>query len=826
MPTPTPRRRSTPQLERGVPPRRRRLLQILKWGALAALVGTALMAATIAAVFWIYGRDDRLPNITKLSDYKPKQVTVILDGEGQRVGEIFDERRRFVPYEKIPKVVIDAFVSAEDDRFFEHSGIDYMGMVRAFFVNLKSRSARQGASTITQQVVKNLVLSQEKTFKRKIQEIILARRLERSLTKQEILTLYLNEIYLGFKRYGVQEASRFYFGKDVEQLNAGEAAVLAAMPKAPEEINPKKNPARTKERQTYVLNRMVQLHVLKPEEAQRFIDEPIQVVSKPFPHLGTAPEWVGLVKKELIAEKGEKALDTLGAVVRTTMDTKVQTAAQAALEKALRAYDERHKIYRPVRKVKPDKVEAELAKLKKRLGRKGPQAGEAYDAVVLAVHDAAPVPGAAAGTPAPPPQTGELEVDLGDWKATVILGTLDEDRYNPAGDGGVRKKPSERFAAGDVVEVMLPAPGTPPVKPQHGERVVRLAPGPQGAIVAIKLPSREVAALVGGYSSRAADFNRATQAKRQPGSSFKPFVFAAAIDSGRYTAASLVNDAPEVYDLWKPQNYKKDNFEGQIRLRYALAKSINTAAIRVCHDVTPEVAAQLAARMGVASPLPRELSLALGSGEVTPLEMTNAVASFAAGGRFAPPRFVATVDNQPTAGVAPVEALRPATAYVVLDMMRSVVTEGTGVAASKLPIPVSGKTGTSNDSRDAWFIGLTPDWAIGIWLGFDDNRPLGGKETGGATATPVFVDVMRAIAPPAKTFTRPAGVAEARIDKKTGLLAPDGAPEGTWYTEVFLDGTVPTEVAPLPGEVDVNSFQTDAYGDEAPAEAGPVATPQ
>src|SRR5262245_45903588 len=195
MPTPTPRRRSTPQLERGVPPRRRRLVQILKWGALIALVGAALMAATIAAVFWIYGRDDRLPNITKLSDYKPKQVTVILDGEGQRVGEIFDERRRFVPYEKIPKVVIDAFVSAEDDRFFEHSGIDYTGMVRAFFVNLKSRSARQGASTITQQVVKNLVLSQEKTFKRKIQEIILARRLERSLTKEEILTLYLNEIY-------------------------------------------------------------------------------------------------------------------------------------------------------------------------------------------------------------------------------------------------------------------------------------------------------------------------------------------------------------------------------------------------------------------------------------------------------------------------------------------------------------------------------------------------------------------------------------------------------------------------------------------------------
>jgi len=369
--------------------------------------------------------------------------------------------------------------------------------------------------------------------------------------------------------------------------------------------------------------------------------------------------------------------------------------------------------------------------------------------------------------------------------------------------------------------------GSADAKP-HPAYNVRLAPGPEGAVVVLKVPTREVAAIVGGFSSRAAGFNRAIQAKRQPGSSFKPFVYAAAIDSGKYTAASIVNDAPEVYDLWKPQNYAKDTFEGPVRLRYALAKSINTVAIRVANDVTPDAIASLATRMGISSNLPRELSLALGSGEVTPLEMTNAIASFAAGGKLAAPRFVSTIDGVAATGDPAVEVLRPEVAYVVTDMMRSVVNEGTGIAASKLGIPLAGKTGTSNDARDVWFVGITPDWAVGVWVGNDDNRALGKRETGGVTAVPIFVDVARAIAPAPKKFPRPAGVVEARIDKATGLLSPDGAPEGTWLSEVFLTGTAPTEIAPLPGEVDENTFVTDEYGDEMPAEepAAPATTPQ
>jgi penicillin-binding protein 1A len=826
-------RRPTPPLERELPSRRG-WVRFLKWGGLAVLVGAALAAIIVATVFWLYGRDDKLPDIRSLDDYKPSQVTVILDGEGHRIGEIYTERRTVVAFDKIPRFVVDGFVAAEDDGFWTHSGIDYAGMVRALLINVKEGKTKQGASTITQQVVKNLVLSPERTFKRKIQEIILARRLERSLTKEEILTLYLNEIYLGHGRYGIQEASRFYFGKDVDKLNVGEAALLAGLPQSPENLSPHKSPQRAKERQTYVLNRLAQLGKLPADEARQWIDRPIPLVKAPFPHLGAAPEWIDLVKRELIAQRGEKELDTMGAVVRTTMDARVQDAAHAALQKGLRAYDDRHKVGRAFRKVKADKVDAEIANLKRRLPKGGPVSGQVYPALVTAVSDGDGV-------------AGSLDVDLGGWPSKVRLGGSDDDeRLNPTVDGK-RKKPSERFARGDVIEVLAakvadtstdPADSATsgdgekkPAAKADGKKMVwmtRLAPGPEGAVVVIKVGSREVAGLVGGFSSRAAGFNRATMAHRQPGSSFKPFVYAAAIDAGKYTAATMVNDAPEVYDLWKPQNYAKDTFEGAVRLRYALAKSINTVAIRVAHDVGPQAVADLAKKMGIASPLPIELSLALGSGEVTPIEMTNAIATFAAAGQYAPPRFVATIDGKASPGDAPVPALRPEVAYVVTDMMRSVVSEGTGQGAAKLGIPVAGKTGTSNDARDVWFVGITPDWAVGVWVGYDDNRSLGRKETGGVMAVPIFVDTARGMGATAKKFPRPAGVVEVRIDKATGLLAADGSPEGTWLTEVFLAGSQPTEVAPLPGEVDEDTFVTDEYGDEALGEepAAPATTPQ
>jgi penicillin-binding protein 1A len=797
------------------PPSGRRWLTLLKWLGIATLAGIALMSATIAFVFWMYGRDPNLPNIGKLGDYKPKQVTTILDTNDRRIGEL-GERRTFVPYDKIPPIVVDAFIAAEDNNFWTHGGVDYVGMVRAFFANLRAGHTEQGASTITQQVVKNFLLTNERTFKRKIQEIILARRLEKSLTKQDIMTLYLNQIYFGGRRYGVQEAARFYFGKDISQVDAGEAAVLASMPKEPEILYHSlrgKNPEKIKGRQIYVLNQMVKLGMLKQPDAQKFIDAPIQVVKDPFPELGRAPEWVDLVKKELVrigVVHDEAGIDQLGAKIRTTLDPGLQESAQKALQAGLRAVDQRKHIGRPVRSLKGDKIELELAKLAKRLPASGPAGKDIYEAVVTAVHD----------------DDEELEVDLGHWPATIVLGTEEDSRYNPPDEDGKTKKPSERFKPGDVVQVVLAS--APAKKPEadddedgdaavtktakHGKHVVKFAPGPEGAVVVIEVKTRKVRALVGGYSPTAGGFDRATMAKRQPGSSFKPFVYAAAIDSGKFTAASTVNDAPEVFDLWKPKNYESE-FEGPVLLRHALARSINTVSIRLTYEMKPENIVALAHKMGIQSDLPAEMSLALGAGVVTPLEMTNAICTLAAGGVAMPPRFIETINGKPVDAPAGEQVLRPEVAYVVTDMMRSVVTEGTGHLVASLKIPVAGKTGTSNDARDTWFIGMTPDYTVGVWIGYDDNHPLGGHEQGGVTAAPVYVDVMKSLNPPAKQFVRPAHIVEATIDRQTGLLAPDGAPKNTTLQEVFLEGTQPTETAPKPGEVTEGSSVTGEYGD-------------
>ncbi len=787
-------------------PKRPRALwkTILKWAVIVGFGGALLTVATVAFVFWMYGRDPSLPDYKKLSDYRPKQVITILDANDRRIGEIYGpdkniERRTFIAYDKVPTHVVDAFVAAEDNRFWTHTGVDYWGMFRALITNLKS-GKKHGASTITQQVVKTFLLTPEKTFKRKIQEIIIARRLEKSLNKQEIMTLYLNQIYFGNKRYGIQEAGRFYFGKEVGQLTVGEAALLAALPQRPEDLAPNraKNQKDAKARQIYVLNQLVHMKKLTTADAQKWMDAPIQVVKDPFPYMDSAPEWVAQIKKELVEElkrtgKTERDLDTIGGTVRTTLDPGLQANAQRALQQGLRAVDKRHKIGRAKRSVKPEAVEAEIAKLAKGFPGKL-KAKETYDAVVTAVHD----------------DDHEVVVDLGKWPAAIVLGDDHDARFNPPDASGKSLKPSERFKIGDVVEVANVPSDAPATK--HAKHRVGFAPGPQGAVVVIEVKSRKVRALVGGYAAKRYGINRATDAARQPGSSFKPFVFAAGIESKQFTAGSRVPDAPQFFEsvgpAWRPKNYDGKN-EGYVLLRHALARSINTVSIKVTVDVGAGVIVDLAHKLGIHSKLPAENSIALGSGEVTPLEMTNALATFAAGGVYAPPRFVEAFDGKATTPVAGERVIDESVAYVVVDMMRSVVTSGTGHLANALKIPVAGKTGTSNESKDVWFVGMTPDYAIGIWIGYDDPKPM-GKETGGTTAVPVFVELMKSMNQPAKPFPRPGGVVEARIDRASGLLAPEDAPKNTMMTEVYLKGTAPTEVATKAGDVtDANVVQSE-----------------
>lgn len=808
-----PNRKKTRKLERQTGPRTRKqkILRVLKWAGLVSLVGLALASLLIAILFWHYGRD--LPSVAKLADYHPKQVIRIEDRKKDVIGEVYTERRTFVPYDQIPPLLIHAVLSAEDANFFHHEGIDYLGMIRALFVNVRSGKKKQGASTITQQVVKTFLLTPERTLKRKFQEIILARRLEKTLTKEQILTLYLNQIYLGGGRYGMVEAAKYYFGKDdLNKLTIGEAALLAGLPQSPEHLNPKKpkHADAAKNRQIYVLREMNKNGYISREEADKWARDPIRVVDEAYPHLGTAPEWVEIARHELIEQVGEDKVDRMGGEVVTTMDPEIQAMATKALQGGLRAVDHRHHYGGVHRKVADDKIDLEVAKLARRLPKKGPKSGELYYAVVLSVDDAAK----------------ELVVDLGKWKASLLLGRRGDSRFNPDG-----KKPSERFARGDVIRVRLArnnehADDDHEIKEAH---LVDLEPAPEGAVVVLDPHTREVLALVGGYDTPPGGFDRATMAKRQPGSTFKPFVYAAAIDSGDYTPASIVNDSPEVYDLWKPQNYEKDEHLGPVRLRTALAKSINTVAIKVIHDIGPDRVAAEAHSLGIKSDLPEQLSLALGSGEVSPIELTNAFTTIAAGGRYAPPQFIQRIGDTVSPPVQSQDVLRPEVAYVVTDMMRSVVEEGTGRRVSRLKLQVSGKTGTSNDLRDCWFIGMTPDLVVGVWVGFDEPRSLGHGEQGGRTAAPVYINLMEALRQKrpmrARPFPRPPGVVQARIDKASGKLAADGAPPDSSYDEVFVDGTVPTEVATAPGQVDADTYVLDAYddaydGDDQPAESG------
>jgi penicillin-binding protein 1A len=484
--------------------------------------------------------------------------------------------------------------------------------------------------------------------------------------------------------------------------------------------------------------------------------------------------------------------------VQTTLEPKLQAEAERALQLGLRAVDERLKTARPRRLIKPDRIDAELGALAKKLG-KGPTGREFYDAVVTAVHD----------------EDREIEVDLGHYKAAIVLRGDEDERWSPPDAKGNVKAPSERFKVGHVVAVTAAPPGA--AKAKHAERRVVFAPGPEGAVVVIDVKTRKVRALVGGFSVKRGNFNRATMARRQAGSTFKPFVYAAAIDARKATAGGgpppiegPFNDTAAVYEeVWRPENHG-DTYEGEVLLRYALAKSINTISIKITKEVTPEVVAELATKMGIEHELPRHISIALGSGEVTPLELTNAMASFATGGKTAKPKFVEAIHGKPTPPSEATQVLDPKVAYIVTDMMKSVVTAGTASRAQALGIPIAGKTGTSNSSKDTWFIGLTPDYAIGVWVGYDDPRSL-GHEVGGTTAVPVFVELVKSMKLQNKQFARPSGLVEAQIDRKSGLLAPEGAPKSTVITELFLEGTAPVTYAAKADEITTDNMVTKEF---------------
>ncbi|MCS6913223.1 MAG: PBP1A family penicillin-binding protein [Myxococcales bacterium] len=787
----------------------------MRWALLVGLGTTVLGALLVGGMFLYYTSDPSLPTIDRVGDYRPKVTTRVLARDGQLIGEIFEERRTVVPLVSrdkdergrprlvgappgttpsvvIPRLVADAFVAAEDAQFYEHPGLDTWSMVRAMLHNLRPGAHLHGASTITQQLVRTYILrSDARTLKRKVQEMYLALRLERRLSKEEILWIYLNQIYFGHGRYGVEEAARFYFGRSVNQLGLAEAALLAALPKGPEEISPRRNPQRAKDRQRYVLSQMVRYRYTTREAAQRAAERPIQIVPEPAGLAALAPEFVDEVERYLVERYTRERLPYLGLEVRTSCDLAAQRAAREALERGLDRLDERNGHLGPLRHLSPPQQGAYLKELAHAYPN-GPPPGRIVEGVVQQVFDGDGLSGAGAS------------VALGTAVGWLPLPAR-PGRYNPKG-----LLPSRRFQPGDVLRVRIASSG------KDGP-VLALENGPQGALVALEPESRHVVALVGGYGFGRGQFNRALRARRQPGSAFKPFVYAAAFDyrgdpdGHRYTPATLLNDSPQVYDLpgmapWKPQNAERQEYLGPVRLRVALARSLNTVASQLIYHIKPGPVAAMARAAGIESDLEETYALALGASEVTPLELTNAYATLAASGRRQRPVFILQVGSEVLAPPPAEQGLSPDLAFVVTSVLRSVIEEGTAVAArGKLGRPAAGKTGTTNAQRDAWFVGYTPELVAGVWVGHDDMRVLGEREQGARAALPIWLEFMQRALVHRKpsTFVQPPGVVVQRIDPRTGKLAPPGAPA---VEEVFLAGTEPTEQALLPGESDPDTY--------------------
>jgi penicillin-binding protein 1A len=822
----------------------RRWLRLVLW---VIVIGTFLVLAA----------DPELPRISAIADYRPKVVTKVLSADGELIGEIYEERRTVVSRDKIPAVMIHAIVDAEDAQFYEHGGISYWGIFRALVDDLRPGAHMRGASTLTQQLVRNLIL---KNFtrsglagvKRKVQEMILSKRLESRLSKDEILYLYLNQIEFPYQRFGVEEAARFYFGKSIAEVDGGEAALLASLPKGPSEIDPWKHPDRAKERQRYVLSQMVRYQHLTESEGRRFAAQPIRLVKLSTATVGTAPEFVDEVKKVLVERFGAKRLATLGLTVTTTCDARIQKLAREAVEKGLVDLDARQGYRKPLAHLKGAQIVAHEKKLAKDFPQ-GPSRDKIVEGVITQLVSGAKGEGAAgvetadkstkgrappikgtarpgktgvpAATAAPASATAAT-VSAADAKAhegdgaTVSLGIKQGwlplpasiDRYNPKG-----LPAAQRFAVGDVIRVRILD------YPKDKPALLGLELGPQSAVVVIDPSTREVKALVGGYGYRPGGFDRAIQAKRQPGSAFKPFVYTAAFATEKWTAASVLVDSPQTYVSpglapWKPQNAEKEEFMGPVRLRVALARSLNTVASQLVDTtrggVDPTVVASLAHDLGIESQLEANPSLALGTAVVSPIEMTNAYASFAAAGKRMPPQLIKQIggEAEPLPTTQAAQAIKPELAYLITNVMQSVIEEGTGVyARGKLGRPASGKTGTTNLDKkrpDAWFMGFTPNLVTGVWVGFDDMRDLGHGEQGARAALPIWVEIMQGALKgvPPTPFAQPPGVVVQKIDPKTGLLA---APGSASLDEVFLEGTAPAEVAPAAGEANPDTFITD-----------------
>ncbi|MCH8182140.1 MAG: penicillin-binding protein 1A [Proteobacteria bacterium] len=772
-------------------------------GYLFALVVIAIFGVAGGGlyVFYKYGSD--LPDYAQLETYEPPTMTRVHAADGRLLTEYATERRVFVPVGVMPKSLIQAFLAAEDKNFFEHRGVDFLSVARAAVTNISNFRENKrpiGASTITQQVAKNFLLTSEVSLERKIKEAILAFRMERVLSKERILELYLNEIYLGIGSYGVAAASLNYFNKSLDDLTLEEVAYLAALPKAPNNYHPVRRAAAAKARRNWVLSRMAEEGYIAASEATLAGQRALQIRSRDEEEFFSAEYFTEEVRRILFETYGEEGLYKGGMSVRTTLDPRLQAIAERTLRAGLIAYDRRHGWRGPIATLEV------AADWPARLGAIEAPAGlDPWQlALVLKVADDETVVGLASGS------QGVIPFDELSWARPWLKGQKVGPRV---------KRSRDVLREGDVVAVER-LPDT------LDSFALRQLPVVQGALVAMDPHTGRVHAMVGGYSFEQSQFNRATQAQRQPGSAFKPFVYAAALENG-FTPASRVLDAPFVVDQgpglgkWKPANYTK-RFYGPSTLRLGLEKSRNLMTVRLAQFLGMEAIADYARRFGINDDLPPMLSMALGAGETTLMQLTAGYAMMVNGGRRIEPSLIDRIQDrrgrtvmrhdtrtctdcevatgwrhqaEPVLPDLREQIIDSATAYQMVSMLQGVIQRGTGVGVRSVGKPLAGKTGTTNASQDAWFIGFSPDLAVGVYVGFDEPRTLGPREQGASVAAPIFRDFMvEALADePNIPFRIPRSVRLVRIDYETGLPARNGSK--SVILEAFRPGTEPSDAA-------------------------------
>jgi penicillin-binding protein 1A len=780
-------------------------------GTVVFLVGVAAAAGLI----WHFSKD--LPDYSQLQNYEPPVTTRVHAADGALLGEYSKERRLYLPIQAVPKLVINAFLAAEDKNFYEHGGIDYSGMARAALVyaqNFGSNRRPQGASTITQQVAKNFLLTNEVSFTRKIKEALLAMRIERTYSKDKILELYLNEIYLGLGAYGVAAASLVYFDKSVNDLTVAEAAYLAAMPKAPGALHPVRNHDRAVERRNYVIDRLLENGWIKQAEADIARKDPLVITNRSNGARTFAGEYFAEeVRRDIFERYGEKKLYEGGLSVRTTLDPKLQVMARKTMAAGLVNFDEAQGWRGAQSKLDiSGDWGVRLADVKS-LSDIAPW----RMAVVLETSDQSArigfQPGRElGGAVARDRQTGIITLEGVKWAKTAST------------RGKAPTTVSQVLSPGDVIyaDPLIGKDGNP----VEGQYRLRQLPEISGAMVAMDPWTGRVLAMVGGFSFDQSQFNRATQAYRQPGSTIKPIVYSSALDNG-YTPSAMEADAPIEIDqgqgggVWRPENFSVGRYQGPTTLRNALRLSLNTVTVRLAQDIGMPLIGEYAKRFGVYDELPNYLSYALGAGETTVMRMVTAYSMFANGGRRVKATLIDRIQDryghtifkhdarecrgcdapdgwknqsEPQLVDRREQVLDVMTAYQITSMMEGVVQGGTAMVMRDVGKPIAGKTGTSNEAKDLWFVGFSPDLVVGLYLGYDKPRSLGRNAQAGHTAAPIARDFMKlALADkPATPFRIPAGIKLIRVDSKTGMRASPGD-GGKTILEAFKPGTGPPD---------------------------------